>query len=63
MAKLKCDKHKRRVLAINNKFVHRGGWGDTCDSPTATIGESTMTAQSICEGGIMRAPKKDKKDG
>lgn len=52
MAKLKCDAHKRRVFAINGKFIHRGGWGDMCASPTATICGETYTAKSIDQKGM-----------
>lgn len=41
MAKLKCDAHKRRVVAIGLKFVHRSDIGDgngtKCDSQSATM--------------------------
>jgi hypothetical protein len=49
MAKLKCDLHKRRVMTINGKFMHRG-WGEACTSPTATIGGKKFTAKDIQAG-------------
>lgn len=60
MAKLKCDQHKRRVVAIDGKFIHRGGWGDRCDSPTATIMGETYTATGIRDFGMVRPPRSEK---
>lgn len=57
MAKLKCDQHQRRVFAVNGQFIHRGGWGDTCKSPTATIGSETYTAQGVAAFGLVRPPR------
>lgn len=45
--KLKCDKHNRRVVTVNDKFVHRNGYGDVCESPTATIGDRVYTPAAI----------------
>lgn len=56
MAKLKCDTHKRRVIALNGKFIHRGGWGDVCPSPQATIGDKTYTATQVEEHGVKGTP-------
>lgn len=55
MAKLKCDKHDRRVFALNGKLMHRGGWGELCNSPTATLGDNTYTAKEIEESGDAHA--------
>ena len=63
MAKLKCDKHKLRVLTVNGKFVHRTGWGTVCDSPTATIGDFTGTAREIETGGRDENRAKKQADG
>lgn len=52
MAKLKCDKHKLRVFAVNGRFIHRGGGGSVCVSSTATIGDETYTAESIDRNGM-----------
>lgn len=41
--KLKCDKHNRRVTNGAQSFLHRNGDGSKCDSPTATIGDTTVT--------------------
>lgn len=40
--KLKCDNHNLRVVVVNQKFIHRNGHGDRCDSPTATIGDKKL---------------------
>lgn len=41
--KLKCDTHKRRVVTGSQSFLHRNGDGSKCDSPTATIGDKTVS--------------------
>lgn len=51
MAKLKCDKHKRRVFFINGKMIHRGGWGDICNGKTATIGDKTYSPNEVNDLG------------
>jgi hypothetical protein len=44
--KLKCDKHKRRVMRVaETHFTHRSD-GTKCASPTATIGTQTYTPNS-----------------
>lgn len=58
MAKLKCDAHKLRVFALNGKFLHRGGWGTVCTSPTATIGDKTYTPEEILLMGKHSPPVK-----
>lgn len=60
MAKLKCDKHKLRVFAIDGKFIHRAGKGDRCVSPTATIMGETYTAEGIKQFGMVRPPRSEK---
>lgn len=60
MAKLKCDKHKLRIFALNNKFIHRSGFGTLCDSLTATIGKTTYTRAEIFANSIGLPPRKDK---
>lgn len=47
VSKLKCDQHQRRVVAVNGKVIHRGGWGDVCTSPTVTIGNVTFPAMDV----------------
>lgn len=44
--KLKCDKHKRRVMRIaETYFTHRSD-GTKCTGPTATIGTQTYAPNS-----------------
>lgn len=59
MAKLKCDQHKLRIFALNNKFIHRSGFGTICNSPTATIGKTTYTREEIFASGVGLPPRKD----
>lgn len=50
--KLKCDLHKRRVVTVDGRFVHRNGDGARCPSPTATIGSETFDP-----GLVFRPPR------
>jgi hypothetical protein len=45
--KLKCMKHDRRVIFVDNTFVHRTGDGTVCDSETARIGPTQSTPQGL----------------
>lgn len=62
MAKLKCDLHKKRVMAINGKFIHREGFGVICPSPMATLGDKSYTAEAIKQFGLVKRAK-DIRDG
>lgn len=42
MAKLKCDKHGRRLIFGERLWAHRTGDQSKCDSNTATIGNTTI---------------------
>lgn len=57
MAKLKCDAHKRRVVAIDGKFIHRNGDGSVCNTPLATIGGESYTVSGVKEFGLIRPPR------
>lgn len=56
MAKLKCDMHKRRVIFLNGKMLHRTGWGDVCIGKTATIGGKTYTPKDVNAQGNLAKP-------
>lgn len=45
MAKLKCDEHGRRIIAVDGVFIHRTGDGSKCSSPTAKIKDKTFFAK------------------
>lgn len=55
--KLKCDKHKLRVVAVNGKFIHRNGFGEICDSKNASIGSESYSAAGIKQFGLHRPPR------
>lgn len=57
MAKLKCDKHQKRVIVTDGKFIHRNGSGDLCDSPLASIGGETFSATGVDQFGLVRPPR------
>lgn len=57
MAKLKCRKHKRRVVAVDGKFIHRTGDGSRCDSFTAVINSEEVTAHGILQFGLIIPPR------
>lgn len=57
MAKLKCDDHRLRVVAVNGKFIHRNGFGTLCDSTFATVGSESYTAEGIKQFGLVRPPR------
>lgn len=61
MAKLKCSKHKKRVVAVRGIFIHRTDFGSICDSPTAKIGGEEYTADEILQGEKLRKPEQHKK--
>lgn len=52
MAKLKCDRHKRRIHAFDGVFVHRNG--ESCDSPTANIMGESYTPSGVQQFGMVR---------
>jgi len=62
MAKLKCDLHHQRVVAVNGKFIHRQGFGYICPSETASIRGAKYTAEEIKQFGLVKGSK-DIKDG
>lgn len=60
MAHLTCKKHKRRIVAVAGKFMHRNGDGSDCNSPTAGIMGEEYTAQGIQQFGMVRPPRSEK---
>lgn len=62
MAKLRCDLHKTRVVAVNGKFIHRQGFGEICPSETASIHSVKYTAEAIKKFGLVKRSR-DIKDG
>lgn len=44
---IKCTQHERRIVVINELFIHRNGDGLQCFSPTALIGEDEFGSGGI----------------
>lgn len=52
MAKLKCDKHNRRVVVADGKIIHKTGSIGICDSDTATIKASGVSGTITNDGSF-----------
>lgn len=55
--KLKCDRHDRRVMILDNgKWVHRTGDLSDCNSTSATIGKETLLRGEVDSAREMLDP-------